>query len=221
MNQKLTPTRGLHLLPPSSLLKTGPVDHADWNYRPLLGWVQRLRFRLILKMLPPGPFDRLLEVGYGSGVFLPELARRTQELHGIDIHPYPDEVAQRLAEFGIAAHLKSGSAESMPYPDHYFDVAVSVSCLEFVPDPVAAAQELRRVLKPEGRLVLVTPGRSLVGDLGLWLLTRNKAKDEYENRRESLLPALQRCFAIEAQRHFPPLSLGLVRLYHALRMRPI
>ena len=63
----------LKLLPREALIQTGEVDHADWNYRPLLGMIQRLRFRLILRILAGRKYHRLLEIGYGSGVFMPEL----------------------------------------------------------------------------------------------------------------------------------------------------
>src|SRR5256885_8746113 len=86
----------LHLLPAEVLVKTGPVDHADWNYRPLLGAIQRSRFRLLLDLLDAERFGRLLEIGYGSGVFLPELARHSRELYGIDIHEKSDHVAESL-----------------------------------------------------------------------------------------------------------------------------
>ena len=45
----------LRLLPQSALVTTGDVDHADWNYKPLVGWVQRLRFKLIRKLLAKSP----------------------------------------------------------------------------------------------------------------------------------------------------------------------
>src|SRR4051794_37118264 len=69
----------IRLLPYRSLLKTGPVDHADWNYRPLLGWIMGRRFALFRKLLPAGKAGALLEIGYGSGVFMPELARHCNE----------------------------------------------------------------------------------------------------------------------------------------------
>ena len=62
---------GLRLLPAKELITTGPVDHADWNYKPVLGWIERRRFKLALSMLPAPKSGRLLELGYGSGVFLP------------------------------------------------------------------------------------------------------------------------------------------------------
>ena len=76
----------LKLLPPEVLIKTSEVDHADWNYRPLLSWIQRLRFRHIVSMLAGERFQRLLEVGYGSGIFMPELKQYCDELYGIDLH---------------------------------------------------------------------------------------------------------------------------------------
>src|SRR5258707_11683579 len=93
----------LRLLPEEILVKTGPVDHADWNYRPLLGSIQRSRFRLVLRLLDGERFARLLEIGYGSGVFLPELARRCDDLHGIDIHDEPERVAASLQKLDVKA----------------------------------------------------------------------------------------------------------------------
>src|SRR5690606_26267525 len=76
---------GLRLLPRGALVKTGTVDHADWNYRPVLGPISRIRFKLALALLP-SPSRRLLEVGYGSGIFMPELARTCEVLYGLDTH---------------------------------------------------------------------------------------------------------------------------------------
>lgn len=208
------------LLPADALLSTGPVDHADWNYRPLLGTIQRLRFRLVVSLLPPGRIPRILEVGYGSGVFMPELCRHCDELHGIDIHERASDVQARLAEHGVNAHLRSASAESLPYDDAMFDCAVAVSSLEFVPEIELAARELKRVLRPEGSLVLVTPGSSALVDAGLKLLTGESAANDYASRRERLLPTLSQYFTIERKRTFPPLISRLVCLYTAMRMRP-
>src|SRR3981081_3067899 len=103
----------LRLLPEQALLTTGAVDHASWNYRPILGRIQRLRFDLVRSMLRGSRAHRLLEIGYGSGVFLPELARHADQLHGIDPHPFPDDVAQVLAQHGVQAKLVRGTATQM------------------------------------------------------------------------------------------------------------
>jgi hypothetical protein len=99
----------LKLLPESALVRTSDVDHPDWNYRPLLGAVRRLRFRMVRRLLAGTTFDHLLEIGYGSGVFTPEPARHCTDLHGIDPHPHRTTVGKHLAGQGIRATLAQGS----------------------------------------------------------------------------------------------------------------
>lgn len=209
----------LRLLPHELLIKTGPVDHADWNYRPILGTISRQRHRLCLRLMPRIEQARLLEIGYGSGIFLPELATRCTELHGIDIHPHAAQVAEQLARCQVFAQLRQGSAEDLPYESTSFDLVVALSALEFVPDPEKAAQEICRVLKPQGACILVTPGTSPLVDWGLRVLTGESAKSDYEGRRERLLPALLEHLEIEARRSFPPIIDRFVCLYTALRMK--
>jgi SAM-dependent methyltransferase len=210
----------VELLPVDKLVRTGPVDFAVWNYGGVLGWISRSRFRLVMKLLPTERVDRLLEIGYGSGVFMGQLARHCRELHGIDIHPHADTVRSKLDEVGIAAQTVQGSAERMPYPDGHFDCIVAVSALEFVEDIESAAREILRVLKPGGRLVLVTPGHSPVVDAGLYLLTRRSASEDYGGKRERLRRALDACLDVDREIGFPPGLGRWLRLYTALRMKP-
>jgi ubiquinone/menaquinone biosynthesis C-methylase UbiE len=208
----------LKLLPQNALLQTGPVDHADWNYRPLLGAIQRARFRMVLRLLPGQRVPRLLEIGYGSGVFLPTLHEQCDELHALDIHGKNREVTQKLKEHGVHAELRQSSCDSTDYPDNHFDCAVAVSALEFVDRLDDACLELRRVLKPGGCLVAVTPGASKVLDWGLKVLTGKNGEDDFAGRRQRIIPTLTRHFAVERTKAFPMRGLP-VRMYTALRLR--
>ncbi|MCC3511782.1 MAG: methyltransferase domain-containing protein [Microcoleus sp. PH2017_17_BER_D_A] len=58
---------------------------------------------------------------------------------------------QKLPEF---VELKLGSADNLPFPSNYFDLVVSTSAFHFFRDPFQALQEAKRVLKPNGRLVI-------------------------------------------------------------------
>jgi ubiquinone/menaquinone biosynthesis C-methylase UbiE len=205
------------LLPPDDFAPTGPVDHGDWNYRFPLGWLSRRRLALATKLLPP-TIDRLLKIGYGSGVHLPHWATKCRELFGIDPHPHAERVTATLAKHGVAAHLTSGSAEAMPYPDAHFDCLLAISAIEFIPDLEAACREMWRVLRPDGKLVIVTPGRSPVVDFGLKLLTGESAKADYGDRRAAVLPTLRRHFAVERTKSFPPLVNKVVCLYRGMRL---
>jgi SAM-dependent methyltransferase len=208
---------GVRLLPREALIKSGSVDHADWNYRPILGWIQQIRFRLVVSLLPRRRVSRMLEVGYGSGIFMPELARRCRELYGIDVHTLHADVGLILKSYGVRARLSSCGAEAMPFEDGFFDIIVAVSSLEFVSDIDAAGRELARVLRPHGALVLVTPGHSPLLDFGLKVLTGESAGKDYGGRREALMPGLARYFAIERRRSFP--SSSSTGIYAAFLLR--
>ncbi len=209
----------LKLLPKSALVRTSEVDHPDWNYRPLLGAVQRLRFRIILKLLAGAGFGRLLEIGYGSGVFMPSLAAHCDELYGIDPHPHLSEVDEGLAGQGVRAKLTRGSVESLPYDSYFFDCAVTVSALEYVPDIETACQEIRRVLKPNGVLAVVTPGATPLWDLAL-RVTTGESPSQYADRRQQLQPALRRHFNLVREIRIPRIGPPATRLYTGLLLTP-
>jgi SAM-dependent methyltransferase len=215
----LTSKPTLRLLPRRQLLKTGEVDHADWNFRPLLGAIIRSRYHLAVALLAGERFGRLLEIGYGSGVFLPHLAGCCDELHGCDVHHRHDEVAATLARTGVRADLTAAGMEALPYADGFFDGLIAVSTLEFVPDLEAGCREARRVLRPDGVFVVVTPGFAPIADLGLRLLTGKSARTDFADRRQAVLPTLRRHFRVEAERTLPRFGRTLVHLYTALKLR--
>jgi len=207
------------LLPKSALIRTSHVDHADWNFRPLLGLIQRKRFSLILDLLGGRQFDRLLEVGYGSGVFMPELAKRCGELYGIDPHEKHRAVEEALAAHHVTARLCSGTVEKLPFAVAFFDAVISVSAMEYVEEIEAACRELERVLRPGGVLVIVTPGHTPIIDLGLKLLTGESPQRNYANRRERLLPTLERFFKVDERRLIPRVGNSILHFYTALRLQ--
>lgn len=217
MNQSFS----LKLLPKDKLLKTGDVDHADWNYHPVLGWIQRQRFKLIVSLLAKKKVHRILEIGYGSGILMPELSHRCIELYGIDIHKKKDSVTEILAKLNVSAKLYSGSVTLLPFESNYFDSLVAVSCLEYINNLEAACLEIQRVLKPEGCLFMVTPGASKILDIGLKILTGKSAKNDYGDRRKSLIPTLLKYFTVVEKRTVPRFGSGLLCLYTGLKLSPL
>jgi ubiquinone/menaquinone biosynthesis C-methylase UbiE len=206
----------LSLLPREALLKTGNVDHAAWNYDGLLGFVSRRRFALVRALLPKRRVAKLLEVGYGSGVFFPELAKHAERLYGADIHDRPADVTAVLAKAGIPAELVTAAAEMLPYPDATFDIVIAVSTFEFVSDARRAITELARVLNPSGRIIVVTPGQSPLLDLALRIFTGESAEKDFGDRRKLVVPTLTREMRLERSAYFPlrfPLPV-----YRALRL---
>lgn len=211
----------VRLLPREDLVRTSDLDQGDWNYSGPLGWVSRRRIALVSRLLAEDGArgGRLLEVGYGSGVFAPTLVAHAAALAGIDVHDKPAEVTQALRRNGIEADLRTGSVTALPWPDGTFDTVVAISVLEFVDDLDTACRELRRVLAPGGRVVVVTPGHSALLDLGLKVLTGERAEDTFAGRRQRIVPTLQAHFRVERRLAVPPLAPPPVRLYTALLLR--
>jgi len=206
----------LDLLPREALLKTGDVDHAAWNYDGLLGFVSRRRFGMVRALLPTTRVRKLLEVGYGSGVFMPELKKYADELYGADIHERAGDVTAVLAKNGVRAELVTAPAEALPFPDATFDVVVAVSTFEFVTDTGRAIDELARVLVPDGRVIVVTPGRSPLLDVALRVFTGESAAEDFGDRRELVVPTLTTHMRHERSAYFP--ARFPVPVYRALRL---
>ncbi|MEO8289990.1 MAG: class I SAM-dependent methyltransferase [Gaiellaceae bacterium] len=97
----------------------------------------------------------VLEVGAGTGLNLPHYE---QAARVVALEPDPSmakRLPARVAAAGVPVEIVPGTAESIPFPDETFDAAVVTFVLCSVEDPQAALGEVRRVLKPGGRLVLL------------------------------------------------------------------
>jgi phosphatidylethanolamine/phosphatidyl-N-methylethanolamine N-methyltransferase len=101
---------------------------------------------------------RVLEVGVGTGISLPDYARTTR-LFGVDIsEPMLRKARERVTEIGLTnvEGLEVMDATSLTFPDASFDVVVAQYVITTVPDPEAALDEFARVLKPGGEIVLMS-----------------------------------------------------------------
>ncbi len=112
---------------------------------------------------PVVPGGRYLDVGCGLGTMVASMAALGMEATGVE----PSEIAVRRArEAGCDVH--HGLLEEAGLPDETFDVVSMYHVLEHAPDPIALLRECRRVMKPDGCLVVGVPNydsmvRHLVG----------------------------------------------------------
>lgn len=147
----------LILLPRGSYPKVGESDPLRFYYWPFLGKLYRRRVELCLEELPGG--QRILEIGFGSGVALANLCRKYKKVDGLDLDSEVVPLQKVFKDHGYKVDLRNGSALKMPYPDSSFDAVMLVSILEHLRPPqlAAAVKEAHRVLKPGGRLVYGVP----------------------------------------------------------------
>jgi ubiquinone/menaquinone biosynthesis C-methylase UbiE len=119
--------------------------------------IERLRVRVIRRLLDAAPETRVLEVGVGGGNVLERIRGRRV---GIDLSPYILHKAQ--ARLGAAAALVRGDAMALPFADGAFDRVYCSEVLEHVLEPEAVVREMRRVLAPSGFAVVSVPNEALI-----------------------------------------------------------
>ncbi|MCB9478024.1 MAG: class I SAM-dependent methyltransferase [Deltaproteobacteria bacterium] len=112
-----------------------------------------------LELLDVGPEDNVLEIGFGPGVFLEKAAARTSgHVAGVDHSDVMVAQAKRRNKATIAEgrmRVVQGDASSLPFPDAHFDRVLSINSYHHWHDPAAAMNEIARVLKPGGAVVIV------------------------------------------------------------------
>jgi ubiquinone/menaquinone biosynthesis C-methylase UbiE len=119
-------------------------------------FITRERLR---EILGPEPGERVLEVGPGTGYYALPAAGWLLPGGGLDVldvqQEMIDHTTRRAREQGIDNIVPTvADARSMPYPDDSFDAAYLITVLGEIPDQGAALRELRRVVKPSGRIVV-------------------------------------------------------------------
>ena len=147
----------LKLLPRGSYVGVNHDDPIRFYYWPILGRLYRRRIEMCLAECSGG--ERVLEIGFGSGLTFMNLREKYQEIHGLDLTADAAAVQSAFAARGLSADLRSGSVLQMPYADGQFDTVLLISILEHLKpsQQMQAFSEIRRVLKPGGQVVYGVP----------------------------------------------------------------
>jgi ubiquinone/menaquinone biosynthesis C-methylase UbiE len=137
----------------------------------LVGWIMALRGsnrkrnRWVVSLLDVRPTDRVLEIGFGPGIAVAELARRADRgrVHGVDHSAVMVRQARRRNRAAVRAgrvHLVRASVDELPaFDGGPFDVIVAVNTVGFWPRPVDQLARLRGLLRPGGRIALASQPR--------------------------------------------------------------
>ena len=108
-----------------------------------------------------GAGERVLDVACGTGIVAQLAAEHvgpTGIVAGLDINPGMLAVARSMTPQGVAIDWREGSAESLPFAGSEFDAVFCQLGLQFFSDKAAALREMRRVVAPDGRVLVSTSG---------------------------------------------------------------
>jgi ubiquinone/menaquinone biosynthesis C-methylase UbiE len=118
----------------------------------------------------PHARGEVLEVGIGSGLNLDFYTSEVHRVYGVD----PSLELQRMArKKNVARHLEveflwQSAEEALPLPENSIDTVVMTWTLCSIPEPHKALRQMKRVLKPDGRLIFIEHGRAPDASVATW-----------------------------------------------------
>ena len=146
-------------------LEKRQVERAYELYAPvydvIFDWIFAPGRAAAIRELALEPSDSVVEVGIGTGLNLP-LYPANCRLTGIDLSSEMlDKAIERVQQLTMPnVTLKVMDATSLDFAENEFDKAVATYTISAVPDPVAVLREMRRVVKPDGKIVILNHFRS-------------------------------------------------------------
>ena len=124
------------------------------------------RVRLSVMYLEGHNTGTLLDVGCGNGQFLVKMRGLGWKVSGVD----PDEQSVEFAQKNFDLDIKKETMDQIHFPDSTFDAITMNHVIEHLVDPIRTLNECARVLKPNGKLIILTPS---IESLGSWLFKKN------------------------------------------------
>lgn len=215
------PTTRLRLPPRGHMRQVDDSDPLPYYYAPLISYLYRRRLQMALDLLGPGPYERILEAGYGSGILLPSLAARAGHLSALDLHQRASTVRHMLTAEGTPVALSVGDVCALAYADASFEAVICVSTLEHLSAPALAkaVAGIRRVLLPGGVAVIGVPASGWMMDLLFRAIGFAEIGDHHVSTQGGIERELRRHFSIDAVARLPTRAPHSAALYTVFRCR--
>ncbi len=134
-------------------LKRRPDYHWQQVSRNIFGYNAYVaaRYRQVADTVAAKDGQRILDIGCGDGVLLGQITKG--KLYGIDF----DADSVKVAAAKVKGSFSVGAAESLPLKSNYFDTVIATEIIEHLAKPELMLQEIKRVLKSGGRVIITTP----------------------------------------------------------------
>ncbi len=140
------------------LFDTWPERYDRWFSSPIGRLVYSIELGHVMALLAPGPRDRILDAGCGTGIFTTRYAQKGARVTGVDLSlemlRHGIQKPELMQMWPAVADIRK-----LPFADGTFTKTVSITALEFVADARGAVAELIRVTRRGGRLVIATLNR--------------------------------------------------------------
>ena len=141
----------------TTLFDSWPEEYERWFQTPIGRLVKKFEVELILDLLKPSPGERILDAGCGTGIFTGDILERRTRVAGLDLSL---PMLRKAEDKGYAClDLLQGDMRRLPFPEGAFEKTVSITALEFIAEAKPAVDELFRVTREGGTIVVATLNR--------------------------------------------------------------
>ena len=149
-----------------------PDKYDLWFETPMGRLIKGYESNLVLRMLMPGPGEVILDAGCGTGIFTADILETGARVMGLELSL--TMLRRALTRCGGQTFQPViGDMRGLPFADALFHKAVSITAIEFIQDARIAIEELFRVTKPGGLIVVATLNR-----LSPWAPQREEAAEK-------------------------------------------
>ncbi|MCK6462334.1 MAG: class I SAM-dependent methyltransferase [Candidatus Pacebacteria bacterium] len=203
-----------------NIQQTNPEDPTKRYYQPILRHFYLKRLKMALSCLPDKEkYGAILDIGYGGGIFFPELYRRCEKLYGIDTfgEDGKTKVRNMMAKEKINAEIITGNMTKTPFPDDFFNAVFCISALEHLePDELERAiLEIKRITKDNGLIILGFPSGRKLMQAYCMLVQRNLRFDFHRSSHELIIKNANNHLKIEEVKSF----FKFIPIYYVLKCR--
>lgn len=203
----------------NNIKETGAADPLKFYYFPVASAFYKARFADAVRLLG-GEVKNLLDVGCGSGIFLPELSKHCRQLFACDFHRNLNKTKRMLRAENLKVELVRTDARVLPFADESMDAIVCMSVLEHLHDLQSPAEEFYRVLKPGGTAVIGVPVENFMTDVMLRLsyltLPNASLDDEHVSTHRDVLKTFSQLFKFEKGLNIPRGLPEQMRMYRTV-----
>ncbi|NTV58519.1 MAG: class I SAM-dependent methyltransferase, partial [Deltaproteobacteria bacterium] len=153
----------------SEIFDPWPEKYDQWFETPVGRLVKGYERELILRMLKPKRGEFILDAGCGTGVFTSDFLEADTKGVGLELSN-PMLIRATVKNRGRRFLPVQGDMRNLPFAEAVFDKAVSVTAIEFIEEAKVAVEEMFRVTKPGGIIVIAT-----LNSLSPWAHRRGEA----------------------------------------------
>ena len=206
-------------LPPKGSLEPNHLtdDPLRYYYYPFIGKLYQDRITQTLSLLSP-PYDRALEIGYGSGLLFPTLSKISMSFAGVDLKKPPANLKLNLSQIGLKTlpDLFTGDILSCAFQKEEFDLVISISVFEHIKDPSEMLDEISRILSPNGSLLIGMPRVDKTMDLLFKFIGFPNIDDHHVTTHSQFLKFAEKRFILTQIKKFNPLTFSVFPLYYSM-----